>query len=94
MDKAIKNFDKSIKDLQMCIGLPKDKIKQIYINIAQKITIVRWIDGTSTKVKCSPEDDFCVTIGVALAYCYRFFGSKNKFNKIITEKTKEVGKES
>lgn len=91
MDKNIKNLDKCMKDLQMTFGLPDTKIKQIYVNIEQRLTIVKWIDGTSTKVKCSPEDDFCVTIGVALAYCYKCFGSKNKFSKIITERTKEVG---
>lgn len=84
------DLDKALKTLQMGFSSPKDRIKKIYVNKEKRLVIVKWIDGSSTKVKCQPGDDFCITIGVALAYCYKFFGSKNKFNKVIVERIQEV----
>lgn len=77
-------------DLAMTIGPAASKIKRVYVNHTTRIVAVEWIDGTSTKVKCQPDDDFSVDIGVALAYCYKFFGSKTKFRKVIQEKIKEI----
>lgn len=86
-----KNIDNACNNLIMGLGKPIDKIKAIYVNETKRLVIVKWIDNSTTKVKCHPDDEFCVTIGVALAYCYKFFGSKNKFCKVISDLTKEVG---
>ena len=86
-----KNFGNACNNLIMGLGAPKDKIKAIYVNESKRLVIVKWVDNTTTKVKCHPDDTFCITIGVALAYCYKFFGSKNKFIKVILDLTKEVG---
>ena len=93
MKDTIPNLDlfKAVSALQMSFSSPKDKIKKIYVNTDKRLVVVKWIDNTTTKVKCHPDDEFCVTIGVALAYCYKFFGSKNKFCKVISDLTKEVG---
>ena len=91
----VKSLTTTLQDallgLTMGLGEPKSKIKAIYVNISKRLVIVKWIDNTTTKVKCHPDDEFCITIGVALAYCYKFFGSKNKFSKVISNLTKEVG---
>ena len=84
------NVGKALKALQMGFSSPKDRIEKIYVNIDKRLVIVKWVDGSSTKVKCQPDDDFSVDIGVALAYCYKFFGSKTKFRKTISEHVKEV----
>ena len=95
--KAFEQFNKNLKEacnnLTMSLGAPKDRIKTIYVNKDERLVVVRWVDNTTTKVKCQPGDDFCVDIGVALAYCYKFFGSKTQFRKVICEHTKEVGYE-
>lgn len=94
MSKAFKDFEKNLNTavdgLTMALGKPADKIKTIFVNKTKRLVVVRWIDNTTTKVYCQPNDDFSVDIGVALAYCYKFFGSKTKFRKVITEHTKEV----
>lgn len=94
MEKEFKQFDKNLKkatqDVIMLLGLPDKKIQTIFVNKAKRLVVVRWIDNTTTKVQCQPDDDFSVDIGVALAYCYKFFGSKTKFRKTIEEHVKEV----
>ena len=94
MEKSFKNLTNNLKkatnDLIMGLGLAKEKIKTIYVNKTERVVVVRWIDNTTTKVKCQPGDDFSVDIGVALAYCYEVFGSKTKFRKAIEEHVKEV----
>ena len=89
-NKAMKKLDEAIQGLTMSLGEPKDKIKDVFVNKTKRLVVVRWIDNTTTKVYCQPNDDFSVDIGVALAYCYKFFGSKTKFRKVIAEHTKEV----
>lgn len=92
--KKFENFKKDLTNacngLIMGLGAPKDKIQTIFVNKAKRLVVVRWVDNTTTKVYCQPGDDFSADIGVALAYCYKFFGSKTKFRKAITEHTKEV----
>ena len=85
-----KNLDKALTGFTMSLGAPKDKIKTIIVNKAKRLVVVRWVDNSTTKVQCQPGDDFSVDIGVALAYCYKFFGSKTQFRKVISEHTKEV----
>ena len=89
-EQFTKNLNKAANELTMSIGAPKDKIKTVFVNQTKRLVVVRWIDNTTTKVQCQPGDDFSVDIGVALAYCYKFFGSKTRFRKIIAEHTKEV----
>lgn len=89
-EKFTKNLDKVMTTATMTIGEPKDRIKAVIVNQNKRLVVVRWIDNTTTKVVCQPNDDFSVDIGVALAYCYKFFGSKTKFRKVIAEHTKEV----
>ena len=94
MSKAFEQFTKNLQkvgnELAMIWGTPEDKIKAIFVNKEKRLVVVRWKDNTTTKVQCQPDDDFSVDIGVALSYCYRFFGSKTKFRKAIVDHTKEV----
>ena len=90
MKKATKDFQKACAGLTMALGAPGSKIKAIFVNKTKRLVIVRWVDDTTTKVQCQPGDDFSVDIGVSLAYCYKFFGSKTKFRKAIAERVKEV----
>ena len=96
MSKQKNNFNvyttlaQAANDLVMTFGKPSAKIKAIFVNQNKKLVVVRWIDNTTTKVQCQPDDDFNVTIGVALAYCYKCFGSNTKFRKAIASRVKEV----
>lgn len=89
-NKFLKNLGDAMTKATMSIGKPEDKIKAIFVNRKKRLVVVRWIDNSTTKVKCQPDDDFSVDIGVALAYCYKFFNSKTQFRKVIAEHIKEV----
>ena len=80
----------SLSQLVMGMGSLEARVKRVYVNRNTRIVAVQWLDDSKTVVKCQPEDDFSVDVGVALAYCYKFFGSKTKFRKVIQEHIKEV----
>lgn len=80
----------AITQAAMNMGSLAVRVKRVYVNRNTRIIAVQWLDDSKTVVKCQPEDDFSVDVGVALAYCYKFFGSKTKFRKVIQEHIKEV----
>ena len=63
----------------------ENSITSIYSNKDKKIVVAKFNDNSEVKVKCREEDDFDLTIGVALAICYKMFGSKNQFKKMIEQ---------
>ena len=68
--------------------IPTEIVEHIYVNEEKRIIVVKFVDGTVEKVKCDEEDDFDVTIGVALAICRRIFGSHARFyKKVVKDKT-------
>ena len=87
---ALDLVNESLTQLAMEMGSLEVRVKRIYVNRNTRIVAVQWLDDSKTVVKCQPEDDFSVDIGVALAYCYKFFGSKTKFRKVIQSHIKEV----
>lgn len=46
-------------------------------------TIVYWIDGTKTVVKCGPDDTFDPEKGLALCYMKKVLGNTGSYNKIL-----------
>ena len=87
---AFELASKSLTQSAMYLGSLAVRVKRVYVNRNARIVAAQWIDDSKTVVKCQPEDDFSVDVGVALAYCYKFFGSKTKFRKVIREHIKEV----
>ena len=87
---ALELVNESLTQLAMEMGSLEVRVKRIYVNRNTRIIAVQWLDDSKTVVKCQPEDDFSVDVGVALAYCYKFFGSKTKFRKVIQSHIKEV----
>lgn len=67
-------------------------IKGVYANEAEKIVVVKWLDNTTTKVKCCEGDSFDLYTGVAIALCKKMFGSKNKFKNKIDSVVKYMNK--
>ena len=67
-------------------------IKGVYANEAEKIVVVKWLDNTTTKVKCCEGDNFDLYTGVAIALCKKMFGSKNKFKNKIDSVVKYMNK--
>ena len=54
-------------------------------------TVVYWIDGTKTVVKCQPGDTFSAETGLITAMLKKYMGNDNTFNKIINYWLKRTG---
>jgi hypothetical protein len=52
--------------------------ERIYCNSFTKTTIVKWNDGTETKVTCDPEDNFSPESGYFAALAIKIFGNDKK----------------
>lgn len=65
-----------------------DVIRNIYVNESEKVIVVVFKDGEKQIVKCSPDDEFDIEVGVALAIARYCFGSKTQFRKFIQKNAK------
>lgn len=81
-------------DRLMTIVTKKYTIKDIvgiYPNEEKRVVVVKFNDDDEPiRVNCSADDNFDLTIAVALAIAYKNAGSKNHFKKKIAEKTKVI----
>lgn len=57
------------------------KIKDVIFN--DPATIVLWIDGSKTVVKCQEGDEYDKTKGLALCIAKKYFGNKGNYNEIF-----------
>lgn len=55
-----------------------DSIDKVYFN--EPYTIVKWADGTKTKIKCSNLDNYSPEVGVALCLMKKMCGSSRKYS--------------
>lgn len=62
-------------------------IKKVIFN--DPATIVFWMDGTKTVVKCSEDDEYNPDAGIAFAFMKKYFGNDNSYHKILKKHTKE-----
>lgn len=72
-------------------------IDQVWFNPAKGTTVVRWIDGSKTMVRCQEGETFDKEKGLALCYMKRTLDNKSSFNEILkkwcpieVEETEEV----
>lgn len=54
-------------------------------------TIVFWKNGDKTVVKCSPDDEFDIEKGVAVAFLKYMFGNTGKFNELFRDLKGDIG---
>ena len=54
---------------------------EIHVNEELKIVVVKWDDGTETKVTCDNDDKFNIDTGFAQALKYKLFGGKTEFKE-------------
>lgn len=72
-------------------------IDQVWFNPVKGTTVVRWIDGSKTMVRCQEGEIFDKEKGLALCYMKRTLDNKSSFNEILkkwcpveVEETEEV----
>lgn len=70
----------------VCVDAPKRPsagIKLVKFDEAKRITIVRWDDGTVTKVTCAENEPFDREKGLALCYMKRALDNRGCFNEVL-----------
>lgn len=72
-------YDLSAFDLK--IGFSTPNIERVIFN--DPATIVFWVDGTKTVVKCQPDDTYDKEKGLALCISKKYFGNKGNFNEVF-----------
>ena len=72
--------------------------KEIHVDEYAQIIVVKWEDGTETKVTCDVQDNFSVDVGFGMALTEHIFGGKHQFKekwwKIIQRRIKYHGNTS
>lgn len=59
--------------------------KQIYVNKNKGVVVVKWKDGTETKMKVHPEDTFDVEKGVALCFMKKMHDNRGAYYNIFKD---------
>lgn len=69
---------------------PKGGIENIYLNADKGTVVVKWIDGTKTKVKCQDGEPFDAEKGIALCFMKRAFLNRGCYNDVFKKYIGEV----
>ena len=64
---------------------PKMGAKPVRVIFNPPATIVFWSDNTKTVVKCSEDDKFDQTMGLAMAICKKMYGNSSCYNDIFRQ---------
>lgn len=59
----------------------KFEIKKVIFH--DPATVILWVDGTKTVVKCQPGDTYDREKGFLLAVCKRAYGDTGKYNNVV-----------
>lgn len=60
---------------------PEMVIENVIFN--DPATIVFWLDGSKTVVKCQSGDTFSKELGLAMAICKKVYGNKGSYNDVF-----------
>lgn len=69
---------------------PTGGIKNIYLNEDKGTVVIKWVDGTNTKVKCQDNESFDAEKGIALCFMKRVFHNRGCYNDIFKKYVGEV----
>jgi hypothetical protein len=65
---------------------------EIHVDVSKQVMVVKWQDGTETKVTCDSQDNFSIDVGFGMAFTEYMFGGKTQFKekwwKIIQRRIK------
>lgn len=77
-------MDKTRTSISIDSSYPKDGyIDRVWFNPVKGTTVVRWVDGSKTMVRCQKGETFDKEKGLALCYMKRTLGNKSSFNEIL-----------
>lgn len=69
---------------------PTGGIENIYLNEDKGVVVIKWIDGTKTKVKCQNNEPFDAEKGIALCFMKRAFHNRGCYNDVFKKYIGEV----
>ena len=69
---------------------PTGGIENIFLNKEKGTVVIRWVDGTKTKVKCQDGEDFDAEKGIALCFMKRAFHNRGCYNDVFKKYIGEV----
>jgi hypothetical protein len=69
---------------------PTGEIENIYLNEDKGVVVIKWTDGTKTKVKCQDGEDFDAEKGIALCFMKRAFHNRGCYNDVFKKYIGEV----
>lgn len=69
---------------------PTGKIDNIFLNEDKGTVVIKWIDGTRTKVKCQDGETFDAEKGIALCFMKRAFLNRGCYNDVFKKYIGEV----
>lgn len=84
---------KKTQSVKLAPEFEKRGIVGIFYNTKKRIVVIKWKDNTVTKAVCSKEDDFDLSIGFAMAYFSKKFGSRSHFVKLLKDNAKCMDEE-
>lgn len=62
---------------------PDGNVENIWINEEKGTTVIKWKDGTKTKVRCQHDEEFDAEKGIALCFMKKAFDNRACFNVIF-----------
>lgn len=82
------------KNRELTIELAKTQVRALLAELKMQpqienvifndpATIVFWLDGSKTVVKCQPGDTFSKELGLAMAICKKVYGNKGNYNDVF-----------
>ncbi len=69
---------------------PTGGIENIYLNKDKGTVVIKWVDGTKTKVKCQDNELFDAEKGIALCFMKRAFFNRGCYNDVFKKYIGEV----
>ena len=62
---------------------PTGGIENIFLNKDKGVVVIKWVDGTKTKVKCQDNEPFDAEKGIALCFMKRAFHNRGCYNDVF-----------
>lgn len=69
---------------------PTGGIENIYLNEDKGTVVIKWVDGTKTKVKCQNNEPFDAEKGIALCFMKRAFHNRGCYNDVFKRYIEET----
>lgn len=69
---------------------PTGGIENIYLNEDKGVVVIKWVDGTKTKVKCQNNEPFDAEKGIALCFMKRAFHNRGCYNDVFKKYIEET----